>query len=252
MAFDAGDINKVIEGKYKDTSTSPTKTAENKSPNNALGKEAFLKLLVTQMQYQDPLNPQQDTDFISQLAQFSSLEQMQNLNETVSNSSSFSLVGRTATITETADNGTTKTITGVIDYVTRSGGKSYVSINDTKYSVDDISQVYDDIYAAKQYLPSVEAQKAVYDFADPKDITIKVDLGSKEYAASGVGVKVGKNTIDTKYLNYEDGKLTISKDAFSDYDAGKYDMSFVFDNYLYTTIDDKVSLEVKGIKSPAK
>ncbi|UOF89361.1 flagellar hook capping protein [Fodinisporobacter ferrooxydans] len=47
--------------------------------NNALGKDAFLQLLVTQMKYQDPLQPMNNTQFVSQLAQFSSLEQMSNV-----------------------------------------------------------------------------------------------------------------------------------------------------------------------------
>lgn len=45
-----------------------------------LGKDAFMQLLVSQMQNQDPINPQSNEDFIAQLAQFSSLEQMENLN----------------------------------------------------------------------------------------------------------------------------------------------------------------------------
>lgn len=49
--------------------------------NEALGKDAFMELLVTQLQNQDPINPQTNEDFIAQLAQFSSLEQMENLND---------------------------------------------------------------------------------------------------------------------------------------------------------------------------
>ncbi len=58
-------------------STSVKKVAEGES--TALGKDSFLKLLVTQLQYQDPSNPMDNSEFISQMAQFSSLEQMQNV-----------------------------------------------------------------------------------------------------------------------------------------------------------------------------
>ncbi|NLP37833.1 MAG: flagellar hook capping protein [Firmicutes bacterium] len=61
-------------------------TAESKRKTGAmqeLGKDAFLQLLVTQLRYQDPLNPQDNGAFIAQMAQFSALEQMQNLNESM-------------------------------------------------------------------------------------------------------------------------------------------------------------------------
>ena len=61
---------------------SPTTTPSTGSTNQ-LGKDDFLRLLVTQLQNQDPMNPLQGTEFVSQLAQFSSLEQMTNINSTL-------------------------------------------------------------------------------------------------------------------------------------------------------------------------
>ncbi|NMB38716.1 MAG: flagellar hook assembly protein FlgD [Firmicutes bacterium] len=56
---------------------------DNKNEAQVLGKDDFLKLLITQLRHQDPMNPIEDKDFIAQLAQFSSLEQMQQLTTTM-------------------------------------------------------------------------------------------------------------------------------------------------------------------------
>lgn len=63
------------------------KKPENKGPNNDLDKDAFLKLLTTQLANQDPLSPMEDREFIAQLAQFSSLEQMTAMNKTMERTS---------------------------------------------------------------------------------------------------------------------------------------------------------------------
>jgi flagellar basal-body rod modification protein FlgD len=62
----------------------PSAAAESSTRANSLGSDAFLKLLVVQLQNQDPTSPQSNTEFIAQLATFSSLEQLTSINKAVS------------------------------------------------------------------------------------------------------------------------------------------------------------------------
>lgn len=69
----------MTNGITNDYYLSSYKAPEKQTGNSALGKDAFLKLLITQLQNQDPTEPMDDKQFIAQMAQFSSLEQMQNM-----------------------------------------------------------------------------------------------------------------------------------------------------------------------------
>ena len=124
---------------------------DNKAPVKELGKDEFLKLLITEMSHQDPTNPMQDREFIAQMAQFSSLEQMMNFNTGMSKllsnnnfSSSFNLLGKDVEI-EAADkvdaNGNTKIISGKVEAIKRSGDESLVTVNGELYSTAAITKV---------------------------------------------------------------------------------------------------------------
>ncbi len=67
-----------IQGLYSAAELEAVTAAE--APSDQLGKDSFLRLLTTQLQYQDPLNPMENSEFVAQLAQFSSLEQLQGLS----------------------------------------------------------------------------------------------------------------------------------------------------------------------------
>jgi flagellar basal-body rod modification protein FlgD len=65
------------------TALDTTSTSTGDRTKDALGRDAFLQLLTTQLAHQDPMQPQADTEFIAQLAQFSSLEQLQQMHSTL-------------------------------------------------------------------------------------------------------------------------------------------------------------------------
>ena len=70
------------------TDANLTPTYKDTSSEDIMGKEDFLTLLVAQLQNQDPLDPDDASEFTSQLAEFSSLEQLQNLNDSMGELSS--------------------------------------------------------------------------------------------------------------------------------------------------------------------
>ncbi len=107
------------------------------APSSALGKDDFLELLVVQLQNQDPLNPLDDKEFIAQLAQFSSLEQMSNvasgiesLTKTVSRQDSLSAVSYIGKNVVAEGNTVSKLDSGITPvYFTLSDSAATVSIN---------------------------------------------------------------------------------------------------------------------------
>jgi len=110
-----------------------------------MGKNDFLLLLSTQMRFQDPLNPQNDSDFAAGLAQFSSLEQMQNMNHTLeamAHYQSYSLVGKYV-IAESVVDGIKTEIPGVVDSIFMNRGVAMAQIGEFIVPVSSIKEVFD-------------------------------------------------------------------------------------------------------------
>ncbi|MCY0875307.1 MAG: flagellar hook capping protein [Firmicutes bacterium] len=135
------------------TTTAAASTSSTTSfvPGGSLGENAFLQLLATQLQYQDPLQPQDNTQFVAQLAQFSSLEQMTNVStqegQVVSGinslasqeqlTSAFSLLGNSVTLQDAS--GTQAS--GTVSAVQSTANGVMITVNGTEYPVADVQSV---------------------------------------------------------------------------------------------------------------
>lgn len=114
-----------------------------RAASHALGKDDFLKLLITQMSNQDPLSPMENTEFIAQMAQFSSLEQMTNMSQSferlstmMNTTAATNTIGRAVEI----DLGDT-TMTGIVEAVTREAAPQ-VKVNGQLYDMERVKAVY--------------------------------------------------------------------------------------------------------------
>ena len=143
-----GAVQQVVDGKFVEnaTATSLAKEKEKTQNGGSLDKDAFLQLLVAQMKYQDPLEPTSNTEYISQYATFSELEQMQNMSATLELSRASSLVGQTVLLNVADSSGNTVTVQGNVDYVVYENGKAYLSVGGEVYSMDDLNTVADEKY----------------------------------------------------------------------------------------------------------
>lgn len=210
-----------------------------------LGKDDFLNLLVTQLRYQDPLNPTDDKEFIGQMAQFSALEQMQNLNSSFTATKAYALIGK-GVIANVVDEKTKETtvIAGDVSTIKFSGGKYYAIVDGIEVEVDDIVDVTQNSYEAGQNLSAYtnligyNVNGIVYNPEDGDMIAVNGNVAAlqkgiyEDYAVmDGVNVEIAglnttvkttdteylKNTLETAFKNGEAVEIIIK-----DSNTGKY------------------------------
>jgi flagellar basal-body rod modification protein FlgD len=138
----AGSTSALV-GNLKDLTVDTAQRKVTKGDSN-LGKDAFLQLLVSQLKNQDPMKPMEDSQFIGQMAQFSALEQMQNLNQTMAASAHFqdltqasAMIGKYASVVN-ADGGV---ITGQVSEIRQANGKTTVVMDGKEYDSTTINRV---------------------------------------------------------------------------------------------------------------
>ena len=120
----------------------------NRTPSSNLGKDDFLQLLTTQLKNQDPMNPMEDMDFIGQMAEFSSLEQMLNLNTSVekintaitNNNTTQAMMFLGTNVTAEVDD-SEEPITGTVSMVGFKDNQPYLKVGEYAVALDQVKLV---------------------------------------------------------------------------------------------------------------
>ena len=135
--------NGILDYEYTDNSK---KNGVNPT-GSTLGYDQFLQLLCAEMQYQDPLEPTSNTDYVAQMATFSQLEATLALTQTQESANASNLVGKQVILKVTSETtGQTSYVDGRVDYVMYENGQVFLSVNDKLYPASTLDTVADSEY----------------------------------------------------------------------------------------------------------
>lgn len=135
----------IIDGKVY-AKTTPDNLSENTVGTSTMGKDQFLQILVAEMQYQDPLEPTSNTEWVSQMATFSQIEELQNMSESMQTGQAQNLVGKYVIMATTDSTGETKYVSGKVQTVEIREDGTYLSLGGYLYNIDDLYSVVDEDY----------------------------------------------------------------------------------------------------------
>ena len=140
-------IAPVENGKLNYDYTDNSKKNGINPTGSTLGYDQFLQLLCAEMQYQDPLEPTSNTDYVAQMATFSQLEATLSLTESQEQANASELVGKQVILKVTSETtGNTSYVDGRVDYVMYQNGEVFLSVNDKLYPASSLDTVADPEY----------------------------------------------------------------------------------------------------------
>ncbi|MBP2625433.1 MAG: flagellar hook capping protein [Firmicutes bacterium] len=125
------------------SSSTSTTTSSSTATTSSLDFDEFIQLLATELKYQDPDDPVSGTEYVSQMAQISSLSALSTINSSLNNSTAFNMIGKEATYSTTDTSGNVVTGSGTVQSVTISGSSTYVNVGGTTVDLASITEVSD-------------------------------------------------------------------------------------------------------------
>lgn len=203
----------IKDGQVVETaSQSSLSSSSSSSATSDMDKDAFLQLLVAEMQNQDPLEPTSNTEYITQYAQFSEVESLSNMSSSMDLSRASSLVGQEVYMKTESSSGDTSYIQGKVDSVTYENNKAYLSINGSLYSLDDLDTVIDTDYL-NAYNDAEDFETAISKLPNVESITISgegktIDALAEQYEEMSDYEKGFVTTNSINALNKYTAKLS--------------------------------------------
>ncbi len=186
----------IVDGQLKTSSTSSDSLAGAKNKSN-VDSDMFLTLLVAEMQNQDPLEPTSNTEWVSQYATFTQVEQMTEMGESMDLLRANSMIGKEVVMKVTSQStGETSYKRGVVDYVTVEDGEALLVIDEEKYSINDLDSV-----ASEEYFTAYDLYT---EFVGMVDALPNLNLIDKSYENTVGKVYELYNSLDEYQKNYVD------------------------------------------------
>jgi len=139
------ELNNTLTSIKSSTNAAYAEAASTRTNNSELDQNAFLQLLMTQLQYQDPMNPTGSEEFIQQQASFTQISELQKMNGILASSSQMmqasSLIDKEVTITDPNDSSGESTITGVVTEANINSTGASIVIDGNSYPLDLILNI---------------------------------------------------------------------------------------------------------------
>ncbi|MGL5674982.1 MAG: flagellar hook assembly protein FlgD [Cellulosilyticaceae bacterium] len=115
-----------------------------KGPNQELDKDMFMQLMLTQLQYQDPMNPMDNQEMLAQLAQFTALEQMKNVADVAQKQYAQGMIGDYVSYSyKDEQTGKMDYLVGKVDYIKHQGSDLLIGIGEHEVKLENILEIYD-------------------------------------------------------------------------------------------------------------
>jgi len=205
--------------------------------NAELGKQDFLNLLVTQLKYQDPLEPMEDTEFVSQLAQFSSLEQLSNISTSLDTSSQLDYV-----LSQTIANTMATTLIG--REVVAAGDQIVHSYGESNSLDFDLSGDASNVNI--QILNADGTVVRTLDFEDMEEGLNSVNWDGKDN--SGVSVAAGDYTFKVTAANESGEAITVETRRIGIVDSIRYEdgQGYLIVNGQKIALSDIIEVNLEG------